>query len=85
MNNRTFVLIVPLVVMMSLTIVVTNTNQNTFASQSFCPPICLDEVQQHVNDAQEALGDGNIAEVTAQLNIVDSLLDQLDDMTSGPN
>lgn len=51
-------------------------------SQSYCPPICLDEVRQHVNDAKEALEDGNLVVVKGELDIVDSLLDQLKDMTS---
>lgn len=52
------------------------------ASVSYCPPICLDEVQQHVNDAKVALNDGNIVEAASELDIVSSLLDQIDDMTS---
>jgi hypothetical protein len=52
------------------------------ASISYCPPICLDEVQQHVNDAKDALKDGKIVEAASELDIVSSLLDQIDDMTS---
>lgn len=59
-----------------------NLSQNVFASQTFCPPICLDEVQQHVNDARDALNDRNVVVTSSELDIVDSLLDQLDDMTS---
>lgn len=52
------------------------------ASISYCPPICLDEVQEHVNDAREALDEGKILEAASELDIVNSLLDQIDDMTS---
>jgi len=52
------------------------------ASVSYCLPICLDEVQQHVNDAKDALNDGRLIEAASELDIVSSLLDQLDDMTS---
>ena len=45
-------------------------------------PICLDEVQQHVNDARDALNDGKLIEAGSELDIVSNLLDQLDDMTS---
>ncbi len=61
---------------------VTNAFSSAFASVSYCPPICLDEVQQHVDDARDALNDGNVVEATSELDIVNSLLDQLDDMTS---
>ncbi len=52
------------------------------ASVSYCPPICLDEVQQHVNDARDAPNDGKLIEAAPELDIANSLLDQLDDMTS---
>ena len=55
------------------------------ASVSYCPPICLDEVQQHVNDAKDALNDGNVVKAASELDIVSSLLDQIDDMTSNNN
>lgn len=55
------------------------------ASVSYCPPICLDEVQQHVNDAKDALNDGNVIKAASELDIVSSLLDQIDDMTSNNN
>ena len=55
------------------------------ASISYCPPICLDEVQQHVNDAKDALNDGNVVKAASELDIVSSLLDQIDDMTSNNN
>ena len=57
-------------------------SQHVIASQTFCPPVCLDEVQQHVDDAKDALKDGNIVQASSELDIVDSLLDQLDAMTS---
>jgi hypothetical protein len=62
--------------------VVTNAFSSTSASVSYCPPICLDEVQQHVNDARDALNDRKLIEAGSELDIVSSLLDQLDDMTS---
>ncbi len=65
--------------------VVTNAFSSTSASVSYCPPICLDEVQQHVNDARDALSDGKLIEAGSELDIVSSLLDQLDDMTSKSN
>ena len=40
------------------------------ASVSYCPPICLDEVQQHVNDAKDALNDGNVVKAASELDIV---------------
>jgi hypothetical protein len=61
---------------------VTNAFSSASASVSYCPPICLDEVQQNVDDAKEALNDGNIVEAASELDVVSSLLDQLDDMTS---
>ena len=61
---------------------VTNAFSSASASVSYCPPICLDEVQQHVDNAKDALSDGNVVEATSELDIVSSLLDQLDDMTS---
>ena len=52
------------------------------ASISYCPPICLDEVQQHVDNAKDAVNDGKVVEAASELDIVSSLLDQMDDMTS---
>lgn len=52
------------------------------ASVSYCPPICSDEVQQHVDNAKDALNDGKVVEPASELEIVSSLLDQIDDMTS---
>lgn len=59
--------------------------QFAFASQSYCPPICLDEVNQHVDNAREYLDKGNIVKAISELDIVNRLLDQLKDMTSGSN
>jgi hypothetical protein len=64
--------------------VVTNvfSTSDASASISYCPPICLDEVQQHVDDAKDALKDGNVVKAASELDIVSSLLDQINDMTS---
>jgi hypothetical protein len=42
----------------------------------------LDEVQQHVSYAKDASENGNILQASSEIDIVDSLLDQLDAMTS---
>ena len=76
-----FVAIVSAVVLTSGSIV-SNAFSSASASVTYCPPICLDEVQQHVNDAKDALNDGNIVETASELDIVSSLLDQIDPMTS---
>ena len=85
MNKYTFFLFVPIVIALSMISISSGLSQNVIASQTFCPPVCLDEVQQHVNDAKDALKDGNIVQASSQLDIVDSLLDQLDAMTSKPD
>lgn len=59
-----------------------NSNQIVFASQSYCPPICLNEVNQHVDNARDYLDKGDIVKAKSELDIVNSLLDQLKDMTS---
>ena len=83
MNKHSFVFIAIIsTVILSSGSMVTNAFSSASASVSYCPPICLDEVQQHVNDAKDALSDGNVVEATSELDIVSSLLDQLDDMTS---
>ena len=83
MNKHSFVFIAIIsAVILSSGSMVTNAFSSASASVSYCPPICLDEVQQHVNDAKDALSDGNVVEATTELDIVSSLLDQLDDMTS---
>ncbi len=61
---------------------ITSAFSSASASISYCPPICLDEVQQHVNDAKDALNDGNVVKAASELDIVSSLLDQINDMTS---
>ena len=83
MNKYSFVfLAIITTALLSSVGVVTNAFSITQASVSYCPPICLDEVQQHVNDARDALNDGKLIEAGSELDIVSNLLDQLDDMTS---
>jgi len=83
MNKYSFIfLTVITTALLSTGSIVTNAFSSTSASVSYCPPICLDEIQQHVNDAKDALNDGNLVEAASELDIVSSLLDQLDDMTS---
>lgn len=83
MNKHSFVcLAIISTVILSSGSMVSNAFSSASASVSYCPPICLDEVQQHVDDARTALNDGNVVEATSELDIVSSLLDQLDDMTS---
>jgi hypothetical protein len=83
MNKHSFVFIAIIsTVILSSGSMVTNAFSSASASVSYCPPICLDEVQQHVDNAKDALNDGNVIEATSELEIVSSLLDQLDDMTS---
>ena len=83
MNKYSFIfLTVITTALLSTGSIVTNAFSSTSASVSYCPPICLDEVQQHVNDAKDALNDGKLVEAASELDIVSSLLDQLDDMTS---
>ncbi|MDQ2686165.1 MAG: hypothetical protein M3Y25_10035 [Thermoproteota archaeon] len=86
MNNFSFIFlaIIPAITLTSGSMV-TDAFSSASASVSYCPPICLDEVQQHVNDAKEALNDGKIVEAASELDIVSSLLDQIDDMTSSNN
>jgi hypothetical protein len=83
MNKHSFVFIAIIsTVILSSGSMVTNAFSSASASVSYCPPICLDEVQQHVDNAKDALNDGNVIEASSELDIVSSLLDQLDDMTS---
>jgi hypothetical protein len=83
MNKYSFIfLTVITTALLSTGSVTTNAFSSTSSSVSYCPPICLDEVQQHVNDAKDALNDGKLVEAASELDIVSSLLDQLDDMTS---
>jgi hypothetical protein len=60
----------------------TGLNNNANALPGYCPPICLDEVNQHVNGAIKALDKADIFKAQSELNIVKSLLDQLKDMTT---
>ncbi len=83
MNKHSFVFLAMMsTVILSSGSLVTNAFSSASASVSYCPPVCLDEVQQHVNDARDALNEGKLVEATSELDIVSSLLDQLDDMTS---
>jgi hypothetical protein len=83
MNKHSFVFLAIIsTVILSSGSIVSDGFSSASASVSYCPPICLDEVQQHVDDARTALNDGNVVEATSELDIVSSLLDQLDDMTS---
>ena len=86
MNKHSFVyLAIVSTVILTCGSMVTNAFSSTSATVSYCPPICLDEVQQHVNDVNVALNDGKLIEATSQLDIVSSLLDRLDDITSKPD
>lgn len=85
MNKYSFVFftIITTVILTSGSLV-TNafSSSSASASISYCPPICLDEVQQHVDNAKDALNDGKVVEAASELDIVSSLLDQMNDMTS---
>ena len=86
MNKHSFVyLAIVSTVILTCGSMVTNAFSSTSATVSYCPPICLDEVQQHAYDAKAALNDGKLIEATYELDIVSSLLDQLDDITSKPD
>ena len=88
MNKYSLVLLAIIsTVVLTSSSMVTNafSSSSASASVSYCPPICLDEVQQHVNDAKDALNDGNVVKAASELDIVSSLLDQIDDMTSNNN
>jgi hypothetical protein len=60
---------------------IVNTNNSAHAV-GFCPPICLDEVNDHVKGSIKALDKGDIITAKSEMNIVKSLLDQLKDMTT---
>ncbi|HYG00103.1 MAG TPA: hypothetical protein VD815_08420 [Candidatus Saccharimonadales bacterium] len=86
MNNFSFIFLAIIsTIILASGSMVTDAFTSASASVSYCPPICLDEVQQHVNDAKDALNDGKIVEAASELDIVSSLLDQIDDMTSSSN
>ena len=70
-----------LVIMILFAVTMSSTNK-AHAAQGFCPPICLDEVNQHVKNAIKALDKADIVTAQSELNIVKSLLDQLKPMTS---
>ncbi len=83
MNKNSFVfLTIIITAILSSGSIVTNAFSSKSASISYCPPVCLDEVQQHVDNAKDALNDGKVVEAASELDIVSSLLDQMDDMTS---
>ena len=85
MNKYSFLVLVTITItILASSNVVTNafSSSTASASISYCPPICLDEVQQHVDNAKDALNDGKVVEAASELDIVSSLLDQIDDMTS---
>lgn len=85
MNKHSSLLLVTLTItILASGSVVTNafSSSSASASISYCPPICLDEIQQHVDNAKDALNDGKVVEAASELDIVSSLLDQIDDMTS---
>lgn len=85
MNKYSFLVLVTITItILASSNVVTNAFSTSSASVSisYCPPICLDEVQQHVDDAKDAVNDGKVVEAASELDIVSSLLDQIDDMTS---
>lgn len=85
MNKYSFLVLVTVTItILASSNIITNafSSSSASASISYCPPICLDEVQQHVDDAKDALNDGKVVEAASELDIVSSLLDQIDDMTS---
>lgn len=85
MNKYSFLLLATITItILASSNIVTNafSSSSASASISYCPPICLDEVQQHVDNAKDALNDGKVVEAASELDIVSSLLDQIDDMTS---
>ena len=85
MNKYSFLVLVTITItILASSNVVTNafSSSSASASISYCPPICLDEIQQHVDNAKDALNDGKVVEAASELDIVSSLLDQIDDMTS---
>ena len=83
MNKYSLVLLAVIsTVVLTTGSIATNAFSTASSSVTYCPPICLDEVQQHVNDAKDALNEGNVVEATSELDIVSSLLDQIDDMTN---
>jgi len=85
MNKYSFLLLATITItILASSNIVTNafSSSSASASISYSPPICLDEVQQRVDNAKDALNDGKVVEAASELDIVSSLLDQIDDMTS---
>ena len=80
--KKVIVIAPSLLVMLAFLTLSTSLNNNADAIQGYCPPICLDEVNEHVKDAIKALDKADIPTAKSEMNIVKSLLDQLKDMTS---
>ncbi len=76
------VLLPSLLVMVAFLTTALNSSNNANAIQEFCPPICLDQVNQHLKSAIKALDKADLTTAQSELNIVKSLLDQLKDMTT---
>ena len=51
-------------------VVSSNAFSSSSALTSYCPPIRLDEVQQHIGDAKDALNDGKLVEAASELDLV---------------
>ena len=79
---KKIVIILPSILMITafFTLIV-NTN-NSASAVGFCPPLCLDEVNDHVKSSIKALDKGDIITSKTEMNIVKSLLDQFKDMTT---
>ena len=80
--KKIIIMLPSLLVILAFLIISTGSNNNANAIQGYCPPICLDEVNQHVKAAMKALDKADIFTAQSELNIVKSLLDQLKDMTT---
>ncbi|MDQ4073948.1 MAG: hypothetical protein M3162_06545 [Thermoproteota archaeon] len=77
MVKRTNLYLPSLFFALSVFTITSSFGQGVYAQQVTCPPFCLDEVEHNVDDAKEALENGNIVGAQASLDIVDSLLKQL--------
>jgi hypothetical protein len=80
--KKVLVLLQSLCVIMIFFAVTLSSPNKAHAAQGFCPPVCLDEVNQHVKSAIKALDKADIVTAQSELNIIKSLLDQLKPMTS---
>jgi hypothetical protein len=80
--KKIFITLPSMLVLLAFFAISTGLNNNANALPGYCPPICLDEVNQHVNSAIKALDKTDIFKAQSELNIVKSLLDQLKDMTT---